>query len=499
MGTTHPAQLTQVGQFLLKLGPRLLLSLLLLLPQGGFALDIQLPDMGDPADAIMTPAAEKRLGRAFVQNLRLQQKFIDEPVFEDYIESLGNRLASYTGGGHNFHFHLIQNNSVNAFAGPDGHIGVFTGLITTSQSEDELASVLAHEIAHVTQKHLFRAFHRAQQLSTPAAVALLAAVLIGAASGNMDIGKAGIVGVQGAAIQDQINYTRHNEEEADRIGISLLAKAKYDPRAMPAFFARMGKANQAYSSQMPEFLRTHPVTGNRIADAQGRAEKYPYKQRQEDLRYALVRAWLKAKSYQSPKAALTFFENSLKTGRYRNKEAEEYGQAIALTQARNYAQAREILGRLLQNRPQTLEYRIALAQVERAADNLPRALGIIDEGLRSTPDARPLLLAKVDYLELGGRFAEAVPLLERLVKQSPQNPRLYKRLAQAQGRIGKQSQGYANMAQHYYLNGELKLAVQQLEVAMRGPRENDFQSAKLAALLKTYKQELQDQERAQRK
>lgn len=496
MGTTHPIELIS---FLKALGPRLLLSLLLLLPQSALPLDIQLPDMGDPADAIMTPAAEQRLGRAFVLSLRSQQKFVDEPVFEDYLASLGNRLASHTGGGHNFHFHLIQNNVVNAFAGPDGHIGIFTGLITTSQSEDELASVLAHEIAHVTQKHLFRAFHRAQQLSTPAAVALLAAVLIGIAGGNADISRAGIAGVQAGMLQDQINYTRHNEEEADRVGISLLAKSGFDPRAMPAFFARMGKATQAYSTQLPEFLRTHPITGNRIGDAQNRAEKYPYKQRQEDIRYALLRAWLKAKSYQSPKAALTFFENSLKTGRHRNREAEEYGYAIALMQARDQTKAREILTRLLSNRPQTQEYRIALAQLERATDNLARAHSLLDEGLRSNPDSRPFLLAKVDLLELQGRFADAVPLLERLIKRHSKDARLYKRLAQAQGRIGKQTQGYANMAQHYYLNGELKLAVQQLEVAMRAPRENDFQTAKLAAQLRTYKEELQDQERAQKR
>lgn len=496
MGTTHP---TQLISFLQHLGPRLLLSLLLLLPQPAWPLDIQLPDMGDPADAIMTPTAEKRLGRAFVLSLRSQQRFIDEPVFEDYIASLGNRLASYTGGGHSFHFHLIHNNTVNAFAGPDGHIGIFTGLVTTTQSEDELASVLAHEIAHVTQKHLFRAFHRAQQLSTPAAVALLAAVLIGVAGGNTDISRAGLAGVQAGILQDQINYTRHNEEEADRIGISLLAKAKFDPRAMPAFFARMGKANQAYSSQLPEFLRTHPITGNRIGDAQNRAEKYPYKQRQENIRYALLRAWLKAKSYQSPKAALTFFENSLKTGRHRNREAEEYGYAIALIQARDHAKAREILSRLLANRPQTQEYRIALAQLERINKNMAKAQGLIDEGLRSNPDSRPLLLAKVELLELQGRFGDAIAPLERLIKRHAQDPRLFKRLAQAQGRIGKKTEGYANMAKHYYLNGEIKLAVQQLEVAMRAPRESDFLSAKLAAQLRTYKQELQEQERAQKR
>lgn len=495
MGSTYPAQLMGFFQ---RLGPRLLLSLLLLMPQPGLALDIQLPDLGDPADAVMTPAAEQRLGRAFVLSIRAQQRFIEEPVFEDYIESLGRRLANHTGGGHNFHFHLIQNNAVNAFAGPDGHIGIYTGLVTTSQSEDELASVLAHEIAHVTQKHLFRAFHRAQQMSGPAAVALLAAVLLGAASGNADISKAGIVGVQGAAIQDQINYTRHNEEEADRVGISLLAKSKFDPRAMPAFFARMGKATQTYSSGVPEFLRTHPVTTNRIADSQSRAEKYPYTQRQEDLRYALLRAWLKAKSYPSAKQALTFFQNSLKTGRFRNREAEEYGYAIALTQARDYAQGRELLNRLLQHRPQIQEYRVALAQLERASDNLARAHALLDEGLRSAPDSKPYLLAKVELLEAQGRFADAVPLLERLVRRYPQDARLYKRLGHAQGRIGKQSQGYANMAEHYYLNGELKLAVQQLEVALRGPRENDFQAAKLAARLKTYKQELQEQMKAQR-
>ncbi|MBF0255013.1 MAG: M48 family metallopeptidase, partial [Gammaproteobacteria bacterium] len=479
------------------LGPRLLLSLLLLLPQPALSLDLdlQLPDIGDPADAVMSPTAEKRLGRAFINSLRQRERFIDEAVFSDYIRDLGRDLVAKSGASpRDFSFHLIENQAVNAFAGPGGHIGVFTGLILTTESEDELASVMAHEIAHVTQKHLFRAFHRAQQMSTPAAVALLAAVLIGVAGGNADLGRAAITGVQAGMMQDQINYTRHNEEEADRVGIDLLAKSSFDPRAMPAFFGKMAKANQAYSTQLPEFLRTHPVTSNRIADAQGRAEKYPYKQRQDSIRYHLLRAWLKARSFNRPSKAVEHFQATLKSGRYRNKEAEEFGLAIALMQKREMAQAGQILRRLLEARPSSIEYRLSLAEVEQKQGKAAAALQLIDAGLAQRPSNRALLLGKVSLLEQTNKPAQAAKLLLELTTDHPQDPELFQRLSRAEARSGKESLAYSHMAEHYYLLGELKLAIHQLERALGG-NPSDFEAAKMAARLRQIKQEDADLQR----
>ncbi len=492
MGTTHPTQLITK---LLKLGPNLLLSLLLLLPQPALSLDLRLPDIGDPADSVMSPTAEGRLGRAFINSLLQRARFIDEPVYNEYISQLGRKLVSESGASPaDFHFYLIEDDAVNAFAGPDGHIGIYSGLVLTSASEDEFASVLAHEIAHVTQKHLFRTFHRAQQMSTPAAVALLAAVLIGVAGGSADLGRAAITGVQAGMMQDQINYTRHNEEEADRVGIDILAKAKFDPRAMPAFFGKMAKANQAYSTQLPEFLRTHPVTSNRIADAQGRAEHYPYRQRAESISYHLLRAWLKARSFHSPNKAVAHFQSTLNSGRYRNLEAEEYGYAIALIQKREYGQAGKILRRLLEGRSESIEYRLALAEVAQKQGQLDTAQRIIDAGLSRRPGNRALLIGKVGLLEKRNQHRQAATLLTQLTESHSADADLYQRLSQAEAKVGRTALAHSHMAEHYYLKGELKLAIHQLNQALSGG-PGDYAAAKMAARLKQIKQEHADLER----
>ncbi|OGT91978.1 MAG: hypothetical protein A2286_14215 [Gammaproteobacteria bacterium RIFOXYA12_FULL_61_12] len=484
------------------LGPRLLLSLLLILPSPAFTLDtdIQLPDMGDPADTVLTPTSEERLGRAFINSVRERQKFVDKPVYEDYIESLGNRIAANSDDpGHPYSFYLIESPVVNAFAGPGGHIAVYSGLVLTTQSESELAAVLSHEIAHVTQKHLLRTFYRAQQMSVPAAVALLAAVLIGVGGGGGDFTRAAVAGIQGGMLQDQINYTRHNEEEADRVGMDTLARTNFDPRSMPAFFGRMGKASQAYSSKLPEFLRTHPVTTNRIGDALGRSEKYPYKQHDENIRYHLLRSWLKMRSFQQPSKAVAYFANNLREGRYNNKEAEEYGQALALMQQRQFDQARPILSQLLQGRPQTVEYRLALADLEAAGGRPALAKNIIAEGRKTLSDNKPLALGHAELLEKEGSYREAASVLGKLVKNNPENSRLLLLLSMAEGKSGNRPDAHGHLAEHYYLNGELKAAINQLEIALREPALSDYQSARFAARLRILKQEFVEQENMRKK
>lgn len=500
---TQPNQPAVSAIKLLKaLGPRLLLSLLLILPAPAFPLDtdIQLPDMGDPADSVLTPTSEQRLGRSFINSVSQREKFVSVPVFADYIESLGNKIAANSDDpGRSYTFYLIESPVVNAFAGPGGHIAVYSGLVLTAQSESELAAVIAHEVAHVTQKHLLRTFYRAQQMSVPAAVALLAAVLIGVGGGGGDLTRAAVAGIQGGMLQDQINYTRHNEEEADRVGMDTLARTSFDPRAMPAFFGRMGKANQAYSSKLPEFLRTHPVTTNRIGDALGRSEKYPYRQQNDSLRFHLLRAWLKLRTFPQPTKAVDYFEGNLRTGRYSNKEAEEYGYALALTQKRQFDQAREILSRLLQARPQTVEYRIALSDLEATAGRTAQAVDLIREGRKTLPDNKPLALGHADMLQKQGAHKEAAAILERLVKNRPDDANLYLLLSMAEGKSGNRVDAHGHLAEHYYLNGELKSAIGQLEIALRQPQVSDYQSAKLAARLKVLKQEYVEQENLRKK
>jgi predicted Zn-dependent protease len=196
---------------------------------------IRLPDLGSPSDQYLTPNDEVRLGQAFMQNILETQAVVTDPLISEYIQNLGNRLLKHSeAAGHPYHFFVIEEPVINAFAGPGGHIGIFSGLILATQSESELASVIAHEIAHVTQKHLLRAFDEANKMSGKTAALILAAILVGMTTSSPDAGIAMATGVQASAIQQQINFTRSNEQEADNVGIRILADADFDPRAMPA-------------------------------------------------------------------------------------------------------------------------------------------------------------------------------------------------------------------------------------------------------------------------
>ncbi|MEW8047078.1 MAG: M48 family metalloprotease, partial [Candidatus Thiodiazotropha sp.] len=184
---------------------------------------IQLPELGSPSDQYLTPGDEARLGREFMRSVRKTGKVLDDPLITEYIQQLGDKLLKQSEAvGQKFTFFVIEKPEINAFAGPGGYIGIYSGLILATQSESELASVIAHEIAHVTQKHLLRAFDAANRMSGKTAALLLASILVGVA-GSPDAGLAMATGVQAGAIQEQINFTRSNEEEADTVGIQILA------------------------------------------------------------------------------------------------------------------------------------------------------------------------------------------------------------------------------------------------------------------------------------
>jgi predicted Zn-dependent protease len=225
--------------------------------------------------------------------VRARQKVVDDPLIDAYLADLGRDMVEASEApGTPFHFFLIESPQINAFAGPGGYIGFNSGLLLTTDSENELAAVMAHEMSHVTQRHLVRAFDNAASMSLAQGALLIGAIILGATVGGQ-AGIAAAAGAQAAALQQQINFTRANEQEADRVGMALLAEAGFVPSAMPAFFERMGRANQLYATKVPVFLRTHPVTTSRIADATGRAEQYPYRHRPDSLGYLLTRAALR--------------------------------------------------------------------------------------------------------------------------------------------------------------------------------------------------------------
>jgi len=449
-----------------------------------------LPELGSASGSFMTPAQEKRLGQAFMRNIKASQKFIDEPFARDYIEKLGKTLTTASGedSGNSFHFFIVDNPQINAFAGPGGHIGVYTGLILTTQSESELAAVMAHEIAHVTQKHLMRTFHEASQLSIPSAAILLASVILGATVGG-DAAIATAATGQAALIQNQINFTRSNEKEADRIGINTLAEADFDTHAMPVFFERMGRKNRAYASELPEFLRTHPVTTNRIADAVSRADQFPYQQHQDNLHYYLVKNLIRQKSFSSPQVAEKYFRTNLEEGRYRNAESQQFGLALALIEQRKFSEARLQINNLLKKHPQEPVFLIYESRLRARTGELATAIKHLEKSSTLLADNYGINMQLAELYIQAGQYEKAVEMLQLITLLRPDDDQVYKRLAEAAGKTKNLALAHAYQADYLYLNGQLEAAIKQLEIALRQDNLDFYLASKLEAKLQNLQNE----------
>jgi len=450
--------------------------------------DYNLPEFGDSSGSLLTPAQEQKLGQAFMRSVRNHFPVVSDPLTSDYIQSLGNRLASNSSAaGQQFNFFLINDPVVNAFAGPAGHIGVFSGLVLTTETESELASVVAHEIAHVSQKHLLRTFDDASRMNLPMAAISLAAILVG---GGSDLGAAAAVGLQAGMIQHQINFTRANEHEADRIGINTMAKANFDPRAMPIFFERMGRATRFYGSTLPEFLRTHPVTTTRIADSLGRAEAYPYKQYPADIGYYLLRATLREQQYENPEDAVRFFRETLNDGRHRSEPAQRYGYVLALLRAKKLDLARKELDKLLKEHPNQIAFQLLNARLYTQSGHPEIAASTLKKALEKAPGSYPLSITYAQTLIDIDNPAAARKILEQQILHRPMDTALYKLLARATANAGSTNLAHEYQANYYYLSGRLEQAKKQLEIALRDENISLFRGERMSAQLKQIQSEL---------
>ena len=469
----------------------LLLSAALTLTPLGYnhALNTDLPDLGSSASSIMTPKQERELGQAFMRSVRRSQAVLDDPLINDYLQQLGNSLVDRSASaGQRFTFFVIDNPEINAFAGPAGHIGVYTGLILTTETESELAAVVAHEIAHVSQQHLMRAWETAQDMAIPNAAIMLAAIALGLTVGG-DAGLAAAAGGQAAILQQQINFTRANEQEADRIGIDILAESGFEPRAMPAFFARMGKANRVYATEIPEFLLTHPVSTSRTADALDRAGNYAYTQPEDDLRYQLLRMHLQQKANQDPNQAVENLERLLREGRFRSKLATEYGRAQALSRAGRLAEADQALDQLLAQRPDLSEFVVSKARVETRLGKTSQALARLDRALLAKPGSYALNISYAETALAQGQYDKVLGRLQQYIDFEAQDPQIYKLMSLAAGEAGDTLAAHNYLAEHHFLSGSIEAAILQLEIALKTPGISFFDSAKVESRLKIFREE----------
>ena len=430
-----------------------------------------LPDLGDVSQSEMTPLQERRLGESIMQEIRSDPSYSEDPEVTDYLNSIGYKLV---GAGpdarQEFNFFLMLDPQVNAFALPGGFIGINSGLLLTSQSESELAGVMSHEIGHVVQRHFARMLSSQKDTQIAALAGLAIAIL--AARANSDISQAAIVGSQAGSIQSSLNFSRANEQEADRVGFQILEKAGFDTSAMAIFFERMLNATRYYQSTAPAYLRTHPLTTSRISDMQNRAQNLPYKQVPDSVEFQFMRAKLRA-GPDTPDEAVKFFEASLKDRKYLSESASRYGLVEALIRARAYGRAAKELLPMRMLLPLSPIIESQAARLALASGDVNGALRIFREALRNFPGYRSLIYNYAETLLRVSQPEEALKLVESRLQNSVSDYRLYQLQAKCYAALNKGMLQHRALAESYYRLGNVRAAVEQLLLAQKAG-DGDF-------------------------
>lgn len=452
------------------------------------ALNLELPDIGDPTGTSFTPLQEQQLGEAFYRNLHSQLEISQDPEATDYIRNVGQRLTENSDKPDQpFHFFIVNSQQINAFAGPGGYIGVNSGLILASETESELASVMAHEIAHITQRHLFQAFQDSSRLSLPMAAAMLAAMLVGSQSSQA--GQAALLATQAAMAQHQINFTRDNEAEADRVGMQILSKSAFDPRGMPAFFERLQQSIRFSGHSTPEFLLTHPVTTSRISDTRGRAEKFPYRQYPDSMVYQLIRAKLRVASTRNAKDAVRYFKLIERQGTAEQQDVARYGLALALVHDFQTQDGQALLQQLIRKYPDQPYFISALAESQMEAKDYAAAEKTFETGLQRFPDYRAMTLNYVRTLLTDRKAEQARKLLQQYMLRNKPGPGIYELMAEIYGQLGQEAESHRFVAEYYYASGQTRAAMQQLVLARRAAGDNHYLTAVIDERLKEWREE----------
>ncbi len=460
-----------------------------------------LPDLGLSASAKISASQEYQIGRAIVRDLQLRGNIVQDPELTAYIQAIGNRIAVHAHDGEQrFTFFIVDDPQVNAFALPGGFIGVHTGLIATTTNENELAGVLAHEIAHVSQKHIARMIESQGQTSLLTTAATLATLLIGGLGGaDGQAISAAVQVAQGAAIQQRINFTRENEYEADRVGIKFLYEAGFDPHGMPSFFQTLSKRSGLSGQQLPEFLRTHPVSSNRIAETRNRAELLPARQVPNSLSYGLAKARLNVLSEDSGTKALKNLEARIERHPSEERDDMQYAYGLALSRAGKASKALELIEPLFGRNQNTVAYHILYGETLFAAGQNEAALTRLKRSQILFPRNVPLTMSHANILIEAGDPDEARKLMLDLVNNVDYTTEQLRILAMAANAAGYNGDAHYYMSEFHVLNGQLTLAVDQLRLALKSPDIREYQFARIETRLEDIEEVIVKSRRGNRK
>jgi predicted Zn-dependent protease len=459
----------------------ILALLLVVIPAQSQTSDFNLPDLGDESHQVMSPLEQKQLGEGFYRQARVYMDLVNDPTLKEYLDNLGNRLIESLGlPKDSFTFFLINDNTVNAFAVPGGYIGVHTGLLLTAANEAEVASVLGHEIAHVTQQHIPRMVSAQKQNMLPNLATLLAGILLGGQATE-----AAIAITSARSIENQLTFTRSFEREADRIGITVLANSGYDTNSMADFFLRMQQANTLYETNAPQFLLTHPITTDRIAEAKARAANYPHTAKNDNTQFTLMHAKLSVNNLTAKNATAQFRKKTLGSNA---TLADRYGLALALMKGGDYDAARNETALLIEKAPDQVLFKILQAQIESAQGHKKKSLELFRNIYESDKSSLSAITYYAEELAQQSDYTEARQVLRKAVRKFPKSIQFYEMLSQAESKTGSQMESHRALAEAYALIGNYKSAVQQLNIARSLAKKDDFYvQASITAKIKELK------------
>ena len=451
-------------------------ALAMILSENAFS-QSSLPSLGDRISGTVSLDQEYAMGQRFLSQIRRSATTISDPLLTGYLEGVTYKLASRSQlTDHRLSFVIIDSQALNAFAAPGGIIGVNTGLFLNAVTEAEFASVMAHEISHVSQRHFARGIDEAQSGRIPQMAALLASVMVMATS-EAGHGAAAISAVQGRNLENQLRFSRSNEAEADRIGQNIMVSAGFDPKGMSDLFERLIAINR-FGRRPPEFLLSHPVTESRIADARSRVFRYPNREYKDNFEYQFARARVEARYAEDKKAyveeRITRLENS--KGEF-EKTSNAYGLVMALWGNKQYKDAHTVLEPLLLKDPNRISLAVTQSEILTSQNESRQAISFLDRHLQINPGNHALTMAYANALIQNRDYSAASKLIQRHSTSRPDDHQLWYLLAETQGQAGNISEVHQARAEYFRLIGDFRRAREQLQFALRIEIDGDSSPA----------------------
>ncbi|NRD74198.1 M48 family metallopeptidase [Shewanella sp. VB17] len=445
-----------------------------------------LPDLGTAAVNTFSLEKETVFGDAYMRVIRSSAPMLNDPVLSQYLTELGNKLVAYaTGVKTPFYFFLLRNDEINAFAFFGGHVGVHTGLFLNADTESQIASVLGHEITHVTQRHLARSLEAQNKSSTATIVGMLGAILLTIAAPQA--GMAALATTQALSTQAKINYTRLHEKEADRLGMQILVNAGFDPNGAADFFAKLA-TRYRFTTSPPQMLLTHPLTESRITEARNRAAQYPHQYVPDNLNFQLAKSRIQVRfSSYSDAAALSLFDTQLAKQKYAFKNAALYGKALALFRVDRFKEAESIIDTLIKEDKNNLFYIDAKTDLLLQRKANEQAISLLENQKRLKPTSQVININLANAYIEAEQPEKSISLLEEQIFLDKQNQLPFFLLSDAYMKTGNKAMEHFAKAESMALGADYKTAIDQLNFAYQLTEDNPLQLARIEARIRQFK------------